>query len=188
MALYAIGDLHLSLGGDKSMEVFGGRWLDYVNKIERGFSMLSEDDVVVLCGDLTWGMSMEDALEDFRFLARLPGKKIILKGNHDYWWSTAGKAYKFFEQNELSGFEIGLTTVMSREFVLREALEPLRERYDHILIDCMPSLGMMNINALTAADKVIIPSQASYLCPPALRAQGRECSFYCADQVRGRKA
>lgn len=69
---------------------------------------------------------------------------------------------------ELSGFEIGLTTVMSREFVLREALEPLRERYDHILIDCMPSLGMMNINALTAADSVIIPSQASYLSTKGL--------------------
>ena len=106
MALYAIGDLHLSIGGDKSMETFGGRWLDYIRKIERGFSALNEDDVCVLCGDLTWGMSLEDALEDFRFLSRLPGKKIILKGNHDYWWSTAAKAYRFFEQQELSGFEI----------------------------------------------------------------------------------
>ena len=106
MALYAIGDLHLSIGGDKSMETFGGRWLDYIRKIERGFSALNEDDVCVLCGDLTWGMSLEDALEDFRFLSRLPGKKIILKGNHDYWWSTAAKAYRFFVQQELSGFEI----------------------------------------------------------------------------------
>ena len=106
MALYAIGDLHLSLDGNKSMEVFGGRWLDYVNKIERGFSLLNEADVCVLCGDLTWGMSLEDALEDFRFISKLPGKKIILKGNHDYWWSTAAKAYRFFEQNDLTGFEI----------------------------------------------------------------------------------
>ena len=106
MALYAIGDLHLSLDGKKSMEVFGGRWLDYISKIERGFSALTDEDVCVLCGDLTWGMSLDDALEDFRFLARLPGKKIILKGNHDYWWSTAAKAYRFFEQHELRGFEI----------------------------------------------------------------------------------
>lgn len=106
MALYAIGDLHLSLDGKKSMEVFGGRWQDYIHKIEQGFSLLKEDDVCVLCGDLTWGMSMEDALPDFQFLARLPGKKIILKGNHDFWWSTASKAYRFFEQNELQGFEI----------------------------------------------------------------------------------
>ena len=106
MALYAIGDLHLSLDGKKSMEVFGGRWMDYINKIEQGFSLLSDDDVCVLCGDLTWGVSLEDALEDFRFLSRLPGRKIILKGNHDYWWSTAAKAYRFFEEHDLAGFEI----------------------------------------------------------------------------------
>ena len=106
MALYAIGDLHLSLGGDKSMETFGGRWLDYVNKIKRGFSMLREDDVCVLCGDLTWAMSLNEAVEDFRFISELPGKKIIVKGNHDYWWSTAAKAYRFFEQHEMTDFEI----------------------------------------------------------------------------------
>ena len=69
---------------------------------------------------------------------------------------------------ELSAFEVGLTNVMSREYVLREALEPLRERYDRILIDCMPSLGMMTINALAAADSVIIPSQPSYLSTKGL--------------------
>ncbi|MBQ3938719.1 MAG: metallophosphoesterase [Clostridia bacterium] len=106
MALYAIGDLHLSLDGDKSMEAFGGRWIDYINKIERGFSMLREDDVCVLCGDLTWAMSLEDALSDFTFLSRLPSKKIIVKGNHDFWWSTAAKANRFFEEHALGGFEI----------------------------------------------------------------------------------
>ena len=69
---------------------------------------------------------------------------------------------------ELSAFEVGLANVMSREYVLREALEPLRERYDRILIDCMPSLGMMTINALAAADGVIIPSQPSYLSTKGL--------------------
>ncbi len=69
---------------------------------------------------------------------------------------------------ELSAFEVSLTNVMSREYVLREALEPLRERYDRILIDCMPSLGMMTINALVAADSVIIPSQANYLSTKGL--------------------
>lgn len=69
---------------------------------------------------------------------------------------------------ELSAFEVGLANVMSREYVLREALEPLRERYDRILIDCMPSLGMMTINALAAADSVIIPSQPSYLSTKGL--------------------
>lgn len=96
MALYAIGDLHLSLGADKPMDVFGGPWENYVEKIRLGFSALHDDDVCVLCGDLAWGMTMEQALPDFQFIEALPGKKILLKGNHDFWWSTAKKAYDFF--------------------------------------------------------------------------------------------
>lgn len=106
MALFAIGDLHLSLNGEKSMEVFGGRWSDYENKIIRGFSLLNDDDVCVLCGDIAWGMSLESAREDFLFLAKLPGRKIILKGNHDYWWTTAAKAYRFFEENGIRNVDI----------------------------------------------------------------------------------
>ena len=106
MSLFAIGDLHLSLDGSKSMSVFGGRWTDYQQKIERGFSLLTEEDVCVLCGDLVWGMTMEAAREDFLFISRLPGKKIILKGNHDYWWSTAAKAYRFFEENGMDNMQI----------------------------------------------------------------------------------
>lgn len=106
MSLFAIGDLHLSLDGSKSMSVFGGRWTDYQQKIERGFSLLTEEDVCVLCGDLVWGMTMDAAREDFLFISRLPGKKIILKGNHDYWWSTAAKAYRFFEENGMENMQI----------------------------------------------------------------------------------
>ena len=106
MALYAIGDLHLSLGCDKPMDVFGGRWLNYVDKLAEGFSALASDDVTVLCGDLSWGMSLEQAREDFIFIDRLPGRKIILKGNHDYWWSTASKAMRFFEENGISTIDI----------------------------------------------------------------------------------
>ena len=78
MALYAIGDLHLSLGADKPMDVFGGPWENYVEKIKLGFSSLHDDDVCVLCGDLAWGMTMEQALPDFQFIEALPGKKILL--------------------------------------------------------------------------------------------------------------
>ena len=106
MSLFAIGDLHLSLDGSKSMEVFGGRWTDYQRKIERGFSLLTEEDVCILCGDLVWGMTMEEAREDFLFISKLPGKKIIIKGNHDYWWSTAAKAYRFFEENGMENMQI----------------------------------------------------------------------------------
>lgn len=106
MALYAIGDLHLSLGADKPMDVFGGPWENYVEKIKLGFSSLHDDDVCVLCGDLAWGMTMEQALPDFQFIEALPGKKILLKGNHDFWWSTAKKAYSFFEAHDMHTMDI----------------------------------------------------------------------------------
>ena len=103
MALYAIGDLHLSIGTGKSMEVFGGRWIDYMEKIKAGFAaVVRPEDTVVLCGDSAWGMGLEAAREEFAFLNALPGKKILLKGNHDYWWSTASKAYAFFEKEGFS--------------------------------------------------------------------------------------
>ena len=99
MALYAIGDTHLSLSSDKPMDVFGGGWLGYVEKLKEGFSQISPEDTVVLCGDLSWGMSLEEAREDFAFLNELPGRKVMLKGNHDYWWNTASKMNKFFQEN-----------------------------------------------------------------------------------------
>ena len=106
MSLYAIGDLHLSFGTDKPMDVFGGGWEDYVNKISDGFSSMNDEDVCVLCGDITWGMSLESSLLDFQFIDALPGKKIILKGNHDYWWSTAKKTKSFFAQHDIRTIDI----------------------------------------------------------------------------------
>jgi len=97
MALFAIGDLHLSLGTSKPMDIFNG-WDGYVEKLTAGFERVAPDDTVVLCGDLSWGMSLEDAREDFRFISQLPGRKILLKGNHDYWFTTATKAQNFFAQ------------------------------------------------------------------------------------------
>lgn len=106
MALYTIGDLHLSLNTNKSMDVFGAGWTDYVERIRKGFSKLREDDVTVLCGDLSWGMSLTESLEDLRFINDLPGKKILLKGNHDYWWNTAKKMEAFFAANGLDTLQI----------------------------------------------------------------------------------
>ncbi len=106
MALYAIGDLHLSLNSDKPMDVFGDGWKDYVQRLKDGFSQLNDDDVTVLCGDLSWGMSLEESLKDFQFIDALPGRKILMKGNHDYWWNTASKMQKFFAQHELNTLEI----------------------------------------------------------------------------------
>ena len=88
MALYTIGDLHLSLGGDKPMDRFGEIWQNHPQKLIEGFRDLNDDDLTVLCGDLSWAMSLAGAEEDFRFMDRLPGRKLILKGNHDYWWNS----------------------------------------------------------------------------------------------------
>ena len=106
MNIFAVSDLHLGSCCDKPMDVFGGRWIDYVAKLEEGFAALTASDTTVICGDLSWGMSLEQAREDFLFIDRLPGRKIILKGNHDYWWSTASKAYKFFEATGIHSIEI----------------------------------------------------------------------------------
>ena len=104
--LYAIGDLHLSLGTDKPMDVFGDAWKNHINRIKYGFSSLTEDDTCVICGDISWGMTNEECLPDFKFIDSLPGKKIILKGNHDFWWSTQTKINKFFEENGISSIKI----------------------------------------------------------------------------------
>ena len=104
--LYAIGDLHLSFGTNKPMDVFGGGWSDYIEKLRAGFSRLTSGDVCVLCGDISWAMSFTEAVEDFRFINDIPGKKIILKGNHDYWWSTAAKMRAFLDENGFSDIEI----------------------------------------------------------------------------------
>ena len=102
MALYAIGDLHLCLGASKPMDVFGGTWVGYMDKLKEGFSCITEDDTTVLLGDLSWALGLDQAKEDFAWIDEIPGKKIILKGNHDYWWSTASKFYKFCEENGFS--------------------------------------------------------------------------------------
>ena len=107
MALYTIGDTHLSLGTNKPMDVFGGGWTGYVEKLRQGFDQVGPEDTVVLCGDLSWGMSLEEAREDFAFLDALPGgRKLLLKGNHDYWWTTASKMNRFFQENGFHTLEI----------------------------------------------------------------------------------
>ena len=102
MALYAIGDLHLCLGVEKPMDVFGGAWVDYMQKLKSGMSVLKPEDTLVLLGDLSWALDLEHAAADFLWINEIPGRKIILKGNHDYWWSTAAKFYRFCKDNNLS--------------------------------------------------------------------------------------
>lgn len=106
MALYAIGDLHLCLGAPKPMDIFGGAWVGYMEKLKTGLSVIGPEDTTVLMGDLSWALDLAQAQADFAWINAIPGRKIILKGNHDYWWSTAAKFRKFCQENQFSDMEL----------------------------------------------------------------------------------
>ena len=101
MSLFTISDLHLSLSADKPMDVFYG-WKNYMERLTANWNrVVNENDTVVIPGDISWALKLEEAAEDFKYLDSLPGKKIILKGNHDLWWSTMKKLNAFFEKNNI---------------------------------------------------------------------------------------
>ncbi len=101
MALFAIADLHLSFGTNKPMDDFPG-WRGYVDRLKANWlDKITPEDTVVIAGDVSWGMNLQQALEDFRFLQQLPGRKLLMKGNHDYWWETRRKMDLFLQQYEL---------------------------------------------------------------------------------------
>lgn len=106
MALYAIGDLHLCLGAPKPMDIFGGAWIGYMDKLKAGMSVIKPEDTTVLMGDLSWALGLDDAKADFAWINEIPGRKIILKGNHDYWWSTVRKFDTFCKENGFENMEI----------------------------------------------------------------------------------
>lgn len=106
MALYGIGDLHLSLSVKKPMDVFGGVWDGYLEKLQKSLSILQPEDTLVIAGDISWGMNLEEAKADLEFLHALPGRKILAKGNHDYWWNTTGKMKGFFAEHGFTSLEI----------------------------------------------------------------------------------
>ncbi len=109
MSIFVIGDLHLSTNQatNKSMEKFGKRWLGYTEKLRRNWeAVVAPEDTVVIPGDISWAMKLEEARSDFRFIEALPGHKLIGKGNHDFWWNTASKMNAFFEQNHIRSVSI----------------------------------------------------------------------------------
>lgn len=106
MSLFAIADLHLSLGADKPMDIFPG-WAGYVEKLEKNWrENVRPEDTVVIAGDISWGLEIGETKEDFAFLDSLPGTKLLLKGNHDLWFSTKTKVERFFEENGFSTLKI----------------------------------------------------------------------------------
>jgi predicted phosphohydrolase len=106
MAIYAISDLHLSFGENKPMNIFGENWTNHEEKIKKDWQeKVKENDIILMPGDFSWAMYLEDTYKDFEYLNSLPGKKILLKGNHDYWWSTLTKMRKFLEDNNFKNID-----------------------------------------------------------------------------------
>ena len=104
MSIYAISDLHLSFNTNKPMNIFG--WIDYENKIKKDWlEKVSENDLVLLPGDFSWEIKLENTYKDFEFINNLPGKKLLLKGNHDLWWGTLNKMREFLEEQKLKNID-----------------------------------------------------------------------------------
>ena len=103
MAIFAIADLHLSQSTDKPMHIFGHQWEDHQSRLNKAWTeSVGQDDTVIIPGDISWGMTLDEALADLQFIDQLPGRKILSKGNHDYWWGTLGKVKALAEANNLS--------------------------------------------------------------------------------------
>ncbi len=106
MSIYAIGDLHLSLNKEKPMDIFGGNWKNHEQKIKENWkNTVQDNDLVILPGDFSWEMHLKDMYNDFAYLNDLPGKKILLKGNHDYWWTTLAKMREFLQENKFENID-----------------------------------------------------------------------------------
>ncbi len=150
MALYAISDLHLAFNVDKPMDIFGERWLNHDEKIKKNWeNKINEEDTVLIAGDISWSMRAEDSKYDLDWIDKLPGKKIISKGNHDYWWQSISKLNKMYEntkfiQNNFYSYEDyaicgtrGWTSPDSDKFTQHD-----RKIYDRELIRLRLSLDM----------------------------------------------
>lgn len=106
MSIYIIADLHLSFNAPKPMSIFGSNWENHYDKIKKDWiSKVKEQDTVLLLGDFSWAMHLKDTLKDFEYLNSLPGKKVLLRGNHDYWWTTKRKMEDFLKENKIENIE-----------------------------------------------------------------------------------
>lgn len=136
MSIYTIADLHLSFNEDKPMNVFGEIWNDYEEKIKEDWNKkVKENDLVVLPGDFSWSMYLKDTYKDFEYLNKLTGKKLLLKGNHDYWWTTVTSMRNYIKENDFkdidflynNSYKFGNTIIVgTRGWILSEESEAKR--------------------------------------------------------------
>jgi hypothetical protein len=116
MSIYTIGDLHLSFHENKPMSIFGSNWEGHEEKIKKDWiEKVKENDLVILPGDFSWSTYLKDTYEDFAYLNSLPGRKILLKGNHDYWWTTLTSMRKFLEENDFNNIDFIYNTAYEYE-------------------------------------------------------------------------
>ncbi len=154
MRLFAIADLHLSLSGEKPMDVFGERWRDHHLTLERRWrELVSEEDLVLVPGDISWAMRLEDAAEDLAWVGRLPGRKLLLRGNHDYWWGSLSRVQRALPegmmalQNDAFRFD-GFVVAGSRGW-LTPVSEGFEEGRDRRLLE--RELGRLRLSLDAAA-------------------------------------
>ena len=106
MAIYVIGDLHLSFSTNKPMDIFGRNWQNYEEKIKKDWLLkVKSEDTVILPGDFSWAMYLDETDKDFEFINNLPGEKILLKGNHDYWWTTVTSMRKYIKEENFENID-----------------------------------------------------------------------------------
>ena len=106
MSIFVIGDLHLSFNQNKPMDIFGENWIGHEEKIKQDWiKKVKEKDLVIIPGDFSWETYLENTELDFNFLNRLPGKKLLLKGNHDYWWTTLTNMKKFLKEKNFTNID-----------------------------------------------------------------------------------
>lgn len=183
MALYTISDLHLPLGVDKPMDIFGPSWSNYVSRLQENWSMtVKDEDTVVLPGDFSWAMKLSDAKKDFDYLNALPGIKILLKGNHDYWWDTVAKLERFVNDNyynriyflQNNAYLYRTTAICGSRFWLCPGSRPFTEDDERIYLR---ELGRAELS-LKAAQKYQ-PDEIIFFShyPPVLKTQEPDAGF-----------
>ena len=128
MSIYAIADLHLSFANPKPMGVFGSIWENHEEKIKKDWEQkVKEEDTVLLLGDFSWAMTLDEAKPDFEYINRLPGNKILLKGNHDYWWASKAKLQEYIEENNFSNIQF----LHNNSFEIEEKIIARYKRLDY---------------------------------------------------------
>lgn len=159
MSLFAIADTHLSFGTNKPMDLFQG-WNDYVSRLEKNWnSVVSDNDTVVIAGDISWAMNFDELMADFDFINKLNGRKIISKGNHDYWWNTASKMNKFIEENNFdtisilhnNSYEVGGVSVCGSRGWMFESDEP----HDELVLNRELGRIKLSLDSATCEEKIV---------------------------------